>query len=116
MTIPIRSTWTRELKLAVLAGALLRLGAAVVSTGFDHPNEIYRLLEPIAWLWGYSARLPWEWTDGLLSTLPVRAHLVLLNLANALGVHGAMAQALILRLLYAGVSLLPIVASWRLVL
>jgi hypothetical protein len=108
--------WTRALKLALITGALLRWGTALVSSGFDHPNENYRLLEPIASLWGYSARLPWEWTQGLLSTLPVHLHLELLNLASALGIHGALAQATLLRLIYATLSLLPILASWRLVL
>ncbi len=97
----------------IAAAAALRLFAAFTSIGFDHPNEPFRLLEPLASLQGWSAVLPWEWTQGLLSELPVRAQLPLARLFFALGLSPA-SQIIGLKALYALLSLLVVIASGNL--
>jgi len=105
---------TRRAIRAVLGAAVsLRVFAAFSSLGFDHPNEPFRLLEPIASMRGFSAVLPWEWTQGLLSELPARAHLPAVALAAGLGL-GPIGQIIALKLLYAMASLSLVYASWGL--
>ncbi len=99
----------------LLLGLTLRVLSALYSTGFDHPNEVYRILEPIAFFQGYSTRLPWEWTQGLLSTLPARAHFEVLRAASGVGIESAHAQAIFLRVIYGVLGVLPIAASFKLV-
>ncbi len=97
----------------LVAAASLRLFAAFTSLGFDHPNEPFRLLEPLAQLQGWAAIPPWEWTRGLLSELLVRAHLPIVKLLLALGLSPA-GQVTGLKVLYALLSLLVVVASGKL--
>ena len=104
----------QRLVCVLLAAAALRLGMAFGSLGPDHPNETYRLLEPLAARAGYAARLPWEWVQGLLSPLPVAAHGFFLFVVGVFGVESALAQLIALKVLYAALSLLPIWATWRL--
>jgi hypothetical protein len=101
--------------LILLLSAGVRLITAWVSLGFDHPNEIYRLLEPLAELSGYTAHSPWEWNENLLSRLPVFAHLRILHFADLLGISGAIAQARLLHILYGLLSLSQVYCAWRLV-
>ena len=96
-----------------MAALAARIAVGFVSLGADHPNETYRLLEPLAATWGFATRLPWEWTDGLLSTLPVRAHELWLAWV-APGAQSALSLLFALKLTYALVSLFPILATWRL--
>jgi hypothetical protein len=105
-----------NLYFLLLVGAALRILFAYTSLGFEHPNENYRLLEPLASLQGYSVRLPWEWTDGLLSKLPVFFHYFYLSALARFGVTSAMGQLIGLRLLYGMLSLFQIVAAWRITL
>lgn len=107
-------TLKRMLAALIVIGVLLRFLSAFLSLGSSHPNEFYRLLEPIADLEGYSTRLPWEWKDGLLSVLPVYGHHALLRFAALIGLHGAIEQLIFLKVLYAAMSLIPIWATWRL--
>ncbi len=97
----------------LVAAASLRLFAAFTSLGFDHPNEPFRLLEPLAQFQGWAAIPPWEWTQGLLFELPVRAHLPIVKLLLALGLSPA-GQVTGLKVLYALLSLLVVVASGKL--
>lgn len=103
------------LLVILLFAGLLRIVTAWVSLGFDHPNEIYRLLEPLALLSGYTAHVPWEWTDQLLSRLPVLAHLKVLDAAIQLGITSAIAQVRFLHILYGIFSLIQVYCTWRLV-
>lgn len=100
--------------LALVLGLGLRIWAACVSTGVNHPNETYRLLEPIAALQGYSTRLPWEWTEGAMSRLPALAHFNLLRLLTYLGVSDVYFQTVTLRIVYALLNVFPVVATYRL--
>ena len=100
----------------MLLGAALRAIFAFNSLGFEHPTENYRLLEPIASLQGYSVRLPWEWTEGLLSKIPIFFQYVYLSSLAKLGVTTAIGQLIGLRLLYGMLSLFQIVAAWRITL
>lgn len=91
----------------------LRLVSAWISVGFDHPNEMMRLFEPLASLRGYTAEPPWEWNLGVLSTLPVRAHLVLISMLSEIGMKDPYAQMIVFRMIYALLSLIPIWATNR---
>jgi phosphatidylinositol glycan class B len=102
---------------ALLLLALIpRLWAAFHSVGFDHPNENYRLLEPLASLAGWGTRLPWEWKDGLLSQLPVLAHAEVLKLLTLAGIEGSLDQLIALRVIYAVLSLSVGLAIHKLVI
>lgn len=98
----------------ILLGVLLRYLSAFLSLGASHPNEFYRLLEPIASADGYGTRLPWEWKEGLLSYLPIYAVRGLLHGVSRLGLTGAVSQLVFLKLIYASLSLSLIWATWRL--
>jgi hypothetical protein len=100
----------------LLLGAALRVVFAFNSLGFEHPTENYRLLEPIASLQGYSVRLPWEWTEGLLSKIPIFFQYFYLSTIAKLGVTTAEGQLIALRLLYGMLSLFQILAAWRITL
>ncbi len=89
---------------------LLRIAWGFWSLGFDHPNEPYRLLEPIAHLDGFSASLPWEWRDGLLSTLSVRAHREVLHFVSLFGLSSALAQLTFLHVVFALASIFTWIA------
>ena len=105
-------------KRAVLIGALLvsallvRWISAWFSVGFEHPNEIYRLLEPLAFLRGYSAVLPWEWQDQLLSWIPIGFHHFLLFPVKDLD---ALTQVRLLHFIYGALGVLPVYCSYILV-
>lgn len=99
----------------ILFGIFLRYLSAFLSLGASHPNEFYRLLEPIASFEGYSTRLPWEWREGLLSVLPVEAVYGVIQFLRALGVHSPLTQLILLKMVYASLSLLLIWSTWRLV-
>ena len=101
---------SRKIWLVLALGFFARLGMGLISLGADHPNETYRLLEPLAAQWGYATRLPWEWTDGLLSALPIRALALVLSPIRD---WSALAQLRVLKLCFALLSLLPIIATWR---
>jgi hypothetical protein len=105
-----------NLYFILILGAALRILFAFYSLGFEHPNENYRLLEPLAALQGYSTRLPWEWTEGLLSKIPVFFHYFYLLELEKLGVTTALGQLIALRLLYGMLSLFQIWAAWRITL
>ena len=109
---------TRFLNLLsiLLLGAALRVVFAYHSLGFEHPTENYRLLEPIASLQGYSVRLPWEWTEGLLSKIPIFFQYFYLTTMTKLGVTTATGQLVALRILYGMFSLFQIIAAWRITL
>jgi hypothetical protein len=102
--------------LILILGAALRILFAFKSLGFEHPNENYRLLEPLAYLQGYSVRLPWEWTEGLLSKTPLFFHYFYISLLAHFGVTSALGQLIGLRLLYGMLSLFQIVAAYRITL
>jgi hypothetical protein len=105
-----------NLYFILILGAALRILFAFHSLGFEHPNENYRLLEPLAALQGYSTRLPWEWTEGLLSKIPVFFHYFYLLELEKFGVTTALGQLIALRLLYGMLSLFQIWAAWRITL
>lgn len=100
--------------LLIFAAALLRVGAAFVSSGFDDPHEIYRTLEPIAHSLGFGTRMAWEWTEGILSTLPVRFWTSVTQAAS-LVLTTPDAQATALRVIFALLGLFPVWATIRLV-
>jgi hypothetical protein len=95
----------------LVIGLLLRVITACISLGFDHPNEVYRLLEPIADRMGFGTRLPWEWTQGLLSPIPVIFIDYLLRFIRLLGVNSILGELTFLRVLYGALGLLPIIAT-----
>lgn len=101
------------LGMVLIFAGLLRIWAALSSVGFDHPNEIYRVFELVAQWRGFSVQPPWEWTDGLLSSLPVAFHHGLLQAIAGLGVGDPLLQSMGLRCLYALASLLPVWVTWR---
>ncbi len=105
-----------NLSFILILAAALRIFFAFHSLGFEHPNENYRLLEPLAALQGYSTRLPWEWTEGLLSKIPVFFHYFYLIELDKLGVTTALGQLIGLRLLYGMLSLFQVWAAWRITL
>lgn len=97
-----------ELRQILTIAMMPRLLAAVTSLGWDHPNEPLRTLEPMAALAGFSAQPPWEWTQGLLSSLPVYFHLTL-----AWPFQGTPIRALIwMKLVYALISLTLVAAAY----
>lgn len=100
----------RVLRAVFILLITTRLLAAVSSLGFDHPNEPFRLLEPMASFMGFSAVLPWEWTKGLLSELPVFAHLPWVAAFQKVGA-SPIVQLVILKLLYATLSLVLVWSS-----
>lgn len=99
--------------ILVFSALLLRVILAAYSIGFDHPHEIYRTLEPIAALQGYSVQLPYEWKDGMLSQMPIFFQYHLLQWVAAIGVHSASGQALALRMAYSILSLFPMLSVWK---
>src|SRR5262245_55715555 len=120
MTIRKLSTWIPATKFSatpfavlLIFSALLRFACAFLSTGSEHPTEFYRLLEPIIASMGYSARLPWEWRDGLLSPLPVLFFGKIIACLVRLTWLDPYFQAIALRLIFALISLAPIWATWR---
>ncbi|MBI2712373.1 MAG: hypothetical protein HYX41_05885 [Bdellovibrio sp.] len=108
-------TSNQVLACILILAAALRSLAAYFSIGFDHPNEVYRLLEPLAHLQGYSTLLPWEWNDHLLSWLPIRLQNELLHWVSTLGWTDSISQVRTLHFLYGILSLLQVYCGWRLV-
>ena len=105
----------RDLTLLFGLAFLVRALTAYWSCGFDHPNEPYRLLEPLIALKGYSTRLPWEWSSHLLSRIPVFIQSLWLGFGEQVGVQSPMSQIFFLRLTYAFLSLLPVWAAVEIV-
>lgn len=102
---------TRFLRPVLFFSLALRLLLAFTSIGFEHPNEFARTLEPIASMQGYSAHLPWEWSKGLLSPVPVAIQGKVIALGeNALGLD-PLGSSILLRCLLAFLSMLPILCS-----
>lgn len=94
-----------------IAGLSLRLLAASTSIGFDFPNEPARFLEPLAHLLGFPANLPFEWTEGLLSWLPIHVGKFVLSFFEIIGVTDPISQILFLKCLIAFFTSLVIPAT-----
>lgn len=103
------------LSLLLLTGCVRGL-CALYSIGWDHPNESFRLLEPLTQLKGYTSIQAWEWTDGLLSIWPAKVHQGLLRVGELFGIHGPLAELIFLHSTYALLSLTQVWAAFRLIL
>jgi len=96
----------------LLCAGSVRIVSAFLSLGAEHPNEIYRILEPLAALNGFSVRTVFEWQDGLLSVLPIYGYQCFLILIGQFGIHSALDQLIGLKILFALFSVFPILAVW----
>ncbi|MBL7715598.1 MAG: hypothetical protein JNL01_09035 [Bdellovibrionales bacterium] len=100
-----------ELREILGLAAIPRIAAAFTSLGFDHPNEPFRTLEPMAALSGWTANPPWEWTQGLLSALPVYFHLVI----SAPFQENPIVALTAMKLIYAVLSLTLVAATYQVI-
>lgn len=99
-------------QIIFLAIALRTIGA-FYSIGFVDPNEVYRLLEPIADFLGYGTQHAWEWNEGLLSQIPIWGHLFFIEVLQYFGLENPIHQTIILRILYGWLSVFQVYVTWK---
>ena len=105
--------WHWKICWIIVLALFVRVLAAFFLIGFDHPNEIYRSVEPIAHLRGYSTFLPFEWSDQLLFLLPIFVQYSWVEFLHSIGVSSPLGQWIGLKLVYGTLSLAPLLFVWR---
>jgi hypothetical protein len=76
----------------IVLALFVRILGAFFLIGFDHPHEIFRSIEPIAHLRGYSTLLPFEWSDQLLFLLPIFVQYSWVEFLHSIGVSSPLGQ------------------------
>jgi Alg9-like mannosyltransferase family len=97
----------------LLLGLLLRLPAVCWAEGFEFVDQQYQYVDP-AWHYatGGAWHRTWEWFDGVRSHVYPLALAVLFRGLLALGFEDPLLLAAAVRLVGAGISLLPLAAFW----
>lgn len=93
----------------LLTIALLeRIIFAIIREGYNHPHEIYRVLEPIRQLLFGNSVVIYEFDLHLLSWIPILFHTALIKLCLIIGLENPLHQITFLRIFYAFLSMLSV--------
>lgn len=99
----------------LIGAAILRGIAAVYSTGFNHPDEHFQMLEPAyGWLHGNWLKT-WEWQDGIRSWITPLFYGGFLRLLESLGCSTPESRAVGIRGLVGVFSLVTVWSSFEIV-
>jgi len=87
---------------------LERIIMAIIRSGYNHPHEIYRVLEPARkFIFGSSVSI-YEFDLKMLSYIPVLFHTIIIKALILSGVENPLYQTKILRLFYASLSMITV--------
>lgn len=111
---PMRTLGLWLAVVAVAAGGGLRAVAAVLNRGIYWPDEIYQTLEPAHWLvFGYGLH-PWEYIQGARGWALPAAIAGIFKASQLAGMGQAGTYLAIVRMVFALVGVLTVIATYRL--
>jgi hypothetical protein len=99
--------------LLLFAGMALRLFFAFKRQGYDHPNEIFRVMEPVNFILNGYYVPAFEYDLKMLSWFPSLLHALVLKLLILVSSPSPLQTLTFFRVLYAGLSLIPLVLIFQ---